>query len=96
MAAFHLVAPGGKLVYVGLFQGDIRFHDPRFHSHEMTIMASRNATARDFRHVMSCLETGAVDVANWITHQESFNHTVDVFPTWLEPDAGVIKAELCL
>ena len=96
MAAFDLVAPGGKLVYVGLFQGDVHFHDPRFHSHEMTIMASRNATAEDFRHVMSCLETGSVDITNWITHQESFTNTVDVFPTWLEPEAGVIKAELCL
>ena len=28
MQAFNYVAHGGKLVFVGLFQGDVTFHDP--------------------------------------------------------------------
>jgi threonine dehydrogenase-like Zn-dependent dehydrogenase len=96
MASFDFVAHGGRLVFVGLFPGDISFHDPDFHSHEMTIMSSRNATAADFRHVMSSLATGAVDVSAWITHQAPFEEAAVIFPEWLEPEAGVVKAELLL
>jgi len=46
--AFAYVAHGGKLIFVGLFKGDITFNDPTFHSREMTLFASRNATASDF------------------------------------------------
>ncbi len=94
--SFRCVGHGGKLVFIGLFQGDYCFPDPDFHSHEMSILASRNATADDFRHVLNCLETGAVDVSTWITHQAPFDEVVEVFPGWMDPEAGVVKAELCL
>lgn len=42
--AFGLVAHGGSLVYVGLVKSDITFNDLDFHSLEMTLMGSRNAT----------------------------------------------------
>ena len=46
MKSFNLRgANGGKLVFVGLFQGDVTFNDPEFHRRELTLLASRNATA---------------------------------------------------
>ncbi len=57
-ASFALVAHGGRLVFVGLFQGDVTFHDPDFHRRELTLIASRNATASDFERSVAMLESG--------------------------------------
>jgi 2-desacetyl-2-hydroxyethyl bacteriochlorophyllide A dehydrogenase len=95
MNAFNYVAPGGKLVFVGLFQGDVTFHDPDFHRLELTLMSSRNATAEDFSWVIQMAETGQVNFAPWITHQASPEALPTEFPGWLNPDHGVIKPMLC-
>jgi 2-desacetyl-2-hydroxyethyl bacteriochlorophyllide A dehydrogenase len=92
MAAFHYVAYGGRLIYVGLFQGDITFHDPDFHSHELSLLSSRNATASDFHQVIAALEGGLIDLAPWITHRASPNGVIDAFPTWFDRNSGIIKA----
>jgi 2-desacetyl-2-hydroxyethyl bacteriochlorophyllide A dehydrogenase len=92
MNSFNYVAHGGKLVFVGLFPGELSFQDPFFHAHEMTIMSSRNATTADFLHVMRLMETGKIDVAPWITHRVSANGLVDTFPQWVKPETGVLKA----
>jgi 2-desacetyl-2-hydroxyethyl bacteriochlorophyllide A dehydrogenase len=94
MNAFQLVANSGKLVFVGLVQGDITFNDPEFHRREMTLFASRNATAQDFRTVIDALESGRVNIAPWITHRTAPSTFIDDFPTWLEPERGVVKAML--
>ena len=56
--SFSLPAHGGRLVFVGLFQGDVTFHDPDFHRRELTLLASRNATAADFDRAVAALESG--------------------------------------
>ncbi|QPC84076.1 zinc-binding alcohol dehydrogenase family protein [Phototrophicus methaneseepsis] len=94
--AFMYVAHGGRLIFVGLFKGEISFSDPYFHSHEMTILSSRNATAADFEWVIEALTNGDVSLAGWITHQATPEELVTVFPGWLNPEAGVIKAMLTL
>ncbi|MBV7331251.1 zinc-binding alcohol dehydrogenase family protein [Chloroflexi bacterium TSY] len=96
MNAFNLVAHGGKLVMVGLVQDDITFSDPYLHSHEMTILSSRNAMADDFRWVIKNLENGSVNIAPWITHYTDYDSIVDEFPGWLQPETGVVKAMLKL
>jgi threonine dehydrogenase-like Zn-dependent dehydrogenase len=48
-AAFSFPAHGGRLVFVGLFQGEVTFDDPNFHRRELTLLSSRNATPDDFR-----------------------------------------------
>jgi 2-desacetyl-2-hydroxyethyl bacteriochlorophyllide A dehydrogenase len=93
-SAFQYVANSGKLVYVGLVQGDITFNDPEFHRREMTLFASRNATGADFHHVIDALETGRVNIAPWITHRSVPDTFIQDFPTWLEPERGVVKAML--
>ena len=91
-AAFSYVGHGGRLVFVGLFQGDITFHDPEFHKRELTLSSSRNATAADFRQVIAALETKQIDVTPWITHRATPITVIEQFPHWFERESGIIKA----
>lgn len=92
MKSFDYCAHGGKLVFVGLFQGDVSFHDPSFHRKELTVLASRNATSQTFRTIISAIENGRMDTTLWITHRVPFDSLPDVFPSLLKPESGVIKA----
>lgn len=94
MGAFRLVANGARLVFVGLFQGEIRFDDPEFHRREVSLLSSRNAPSADFTRIVNLLECGAVDVVPWITHQATADTFVNAFPGWLDPQAGVTKGML--
>ena len=92
--AFDYVAHGGSLVLVGHITGDIAFSDPLFHSREMTLLASRNATPADFAWVIESLRAGTIDLSPWITHHATPESIVAEFPSWLDPATGVIKAML--
>ncbi len=69
MAAFKRPAAGGKLVFVGLVQGDLTFNDPEFHRKELTVFASRNARPETFRAIIAAIEAGKIDTSPWITHR---------------------------
>ena len=90
--SFEFVASGGRLVFVGLVQADITFHDPEFHRREMTLFASRNATRRDFEWVMAAMGDGTIRSGPLITHRVEFGDAAEAFPSWLDPRSGVIKA----
>lgn len=90
--AFSYVAHGGKLVYIGLFQGDISFHDPYFHKKELTLMGSRNALSADFKQIIRQIEEGKIDTNSWITHRAGFEEMINVFEEWTKPESKVIKA----
>ena len=90
--AFNYVAHGGKLVFVGHTKNDVSFHNPLFHSREMTIIASRNALAADFARVIKLIEDDKVDVTPWITHRCRLEEFEDRFMEWKDPATGVIKA----
>lgn len=92
--AFQYVAHGGQLVYVGITREDIAFSDPYFHSHEISLLASRNATDADFATVIDALTTGVVKIDRWVTHRTTPQRIVDEFSGWLDPKAGVVKAML--
>ena len=91
-SAFEYVAHGGKLIFVGLVQGNLTFDDPNFHRRELTLFSSRNATPDDFRRVLDALESGRINVAPWITHRATAAELIDTFPRWLAPETGVVKA----
>ncbi len=55
MDAFNYAAHSGRIVYVGLVKGELTFSDPFFHSHELTLLAARNATGDDFAWVIDSL-----------------------------------------
>ena len=91
-AALNYVSHGGKLVYVGLFLGDFRLNDPEFHKRETTLLSSRNATRKDFEHVVRLMKNGIVSAKPLITHRSDFLSLIENFPSWIEPENGVIKA----
>lgn len=91
-ASFSYVGHGGRLIFVGLVQGDITFHDPDFHRRELTLLSSRNATTADFQRVIAALEADQIDLAPWVTHRATAETMVEQFPRWLERESGIIKA----
>ena len=96
--ALAYCAYAGRLVFVGITQQEVTFlHAPIMHRREITIMASRNALAPDFTRIVSLIEGGQIDTDPWITHHAKFDDMIAVFPTWLKPETGVIKAvvEVC-
>lgn len=62
---------GGRIVFVGLIQGDVTFSDPNFHRRELTLCASRNSTSGTFREIISRIEAGRIDTTPWITIDSS-------------------------
>ena len=91
--ALNYCAFKGRLVYVGITQADIALpHAPALHRRELDILASRNALPGDFTRIIRLIEDGRLDTRPWITHRAAFAEVADVFPTWLKPETGVIKA----
>jgi 2-desacetyl-2-hydroxyethyl bacteriochlorophyllide A dehydrogenase len=91
-AAFDYPAAGGRIVFVGLFPGEVAFDDPNFHRREMTLMGSRNAHPADFSRIIRLIEEGRINTTPWITHRAAFANVVEQFPQWTQPATGVIKA----
>jgi 2-desacetyl-2-hydroxyethyl bacteriochlorophyllide A dehydrogenase len=83
----------GRLVYVGITQQEVSFlHAPIMHRRELTLLASRNALPPDFTRIIKLIEGKQIDTRPWITHQAAFDEMITVFPQWLKPESGVIKA----
>jgi 2-desacetyl-2-hydroxyethyl bacteriochlorophyllide A dehydrogenase len=90
--AFQYMAHGGRYVLIGLQRENISFSHPEFHKREGTLMSSRNATREDFEHVINAMKKQLVKPETYITHRSSFDDVTMHFETWLNPEAGVIKA----
>ena len=91
-AAFGHVAPGGRLVYVGITTDEVKFRHPIFHRPEGTLLCSRNALPADFTRIIKLIEEGQINTQPWITHRASFDNLIEVFPSYTRPETGVIKA----
>ena len=91
MANFDHVAHGGRIVFVGLCLGEVSFDDPNFHRREISLLASRNATASDFRRVIDMIESGKVDTSPWITHRLNLSEVPQQFREVVE-DPNLRKA----
>lgn len=91
-AGIQYMAHGGKYILVGLYKGDLSFNHPFIHSHEATIMSSRNATIEDFYMVKDMLEKGLFPSDDYITHKIPFEDMLQHFDDWIKPETGVIKA----
>lgn len=89
----EFAAFAGRVVFVGITQQNLEFpHAPIVHRRELTLMASRNALSSDFTRIINLIEEGKINTTPWITHHAAFGEVADVFPTWLKPETGVIKA----
>jgi 2-desacetyl-2-hydroxyethyl bacteriochlorophyllide A dehydrogenase len=88
---FQLAEHGGRIIFLGLFSGDITFDDPNFHRRELTLMASRAGITGSFREVIRLLEKGEVDVLPLITHRFAFEQTAERLPR-IHHEPGLVKA----
>lgn len=89
--AFEYVDHAGRLVFVGLHTGEVTFHDPLFHAREMTLLASRNATADDFERVLAGLMDGSIDADAMVTKRMGLSDLDHTFAS-LYDDAELLKA----
>jgi 2-desacetyl-2-hydroxyethyl bacteriochlorophyllide A dehydrogenase len=91
-AGFDYVAHGGAYVLVSIVRETISFSDPEFHKRETSLLSSRNATRRDFEDVLEALRGGSIPAAALNTHRAELNEAPELFPVWIKPETGVIKA----
>ena len=90
-AAILLPDFGGRIVFVGIYLGDLTFNDPEFHKRELSIIGSRNATAKNFKDVIAQLENGSVNPDTWITHHCTAEEFPGIIEEWLKPEANLVK-----
>ena len=90
-AAFTYVGYGGRVIFVGISQGNISFPDPLFHSREVKLFASRNAMAADFDRIIASLQAHEFNLAPWITHHATLETAADAFTEWSGANSVMIK-----
>src|SRR5690606_11012950 len=91
-SAVSLVAPGGRLVFIGHTKQVLGTDNPTLHRRELTLLASRNATRRDFENVLVNLRSGSIDVEPWITTRVDPGELVRQLPRWAAGPSEVVKA----
>ncbi len=70
--AVNLIRHGGKLVFIGLYIGDLKIDDPTFHKKETTLISSRNATREDFETVMTLFKSGLLNEEMMVNQEFDF------------------------
>jgi len=89
-----LAAHGGRVVFVGIVDGPLSFHDPELHRKELSLLASRNATTLEMREVLDLLADGSIDPSPWLTHRLSLPEVPERFEATIS-DPGLRKAVIC-
>lgn len=89
--SFALCAHTGKLVFVGLAQGEVSFDDPEFHRRELTVYATRNSPPEEFPRIIGLIAAGQIDTAPWVTHRAAASALPELFPQWVAPGSGMLK-----
>ncbi len=92
---FNLAGHGCRIVFLGLFIGEVNFDDPSFHRKELTLMASRNALPSTFEKVIAAVESGKVDTDPWITQRMKLEEVGDLFEG-ITKQEGQIKAMISI
>jgi threonine dehydrogenase-like Zn-dependent dehydrogenase len=64
--SLNYVAPGGRLVFVGLTRDPVRIDDALLHRREVTVYASRNSCGQ-FPSIIRMLEENKINTDPWIT-----------------------------
>ncbi len=90
-STFELVDHGGKIVFVGLFIGEVKFDDPNFHKRELTLMSSRNATTETLKNVLELIRAGKIDTDPWVNHRLGLTEIVDQFSE-IHKQPNVVKS----
>lgn len=88
------ICHGGKIVFVGLYIGDLILDDPTFHKKETTLLSSRNATRQDFEKVISLYQAGALSEDILLSHKFSFDEVGFTYAKEIVENKDLIKAAL--
>ena len=89
-ASLKSVAPGGRLVFVGLTKEPVSIDDVWLHKNEVTLYASRNSCCQ-FPRIIQMMEQGRIDTKLWITHRLSLAAVPRLFAE-IRRQPGAIKA----
>lgn len=90
-SALGHAATGGRVVFVGHTRGHISIDNPTFHARELEVLASRNATAEDWREVVERVHAGRLDALSWINHRSSLESIVEDLPLLVKDPGAVVK-----
>jgi threonine dehydrogenase-like Zn-dependent dehydrogenase len=88
--SLNYVAPGGKLVFVGLTRDPVKIDDALLHRREVTVYASRNSCGQ-FPPIIRMLEENRIITAPWITDRLNLNEVPARFKD-LPTKVGLMKA----
>lgn len=88
---FEFTEHGGRVVFVGLFIGNLEIDDPNFHRRELSLLASRAALPATFDALISQISSGGFDPTPLITHRLRFDSLDRELPE-LHLQPGLVKA----
>ena len=90
-STLQLAEHGGRIVFLGLFIGEVSFDDPNFHRRELTLMASRAGLTGTFREVIRLMEAKKIEARPLITHRFGFDEAAEQLPQ-IHRAPGLVKA----
>lgn len=88
---FTFTEHGGRVVFVGLFIGNLEIDDPNFHRRELTLLASRAALPQTFRDLIALIRSGSLRPDALITHRIPFASLAGELPE-IHRKPGLVKA----
>jgi threonine dehydrogenase-like Zn-dependent dehydrogenase len=89
-ASLNYVAPGGRLVFVGLTRDPVQIDDALLHRREITVYASRNSCGH-FPPIIRMLEENKINTDPWITDRINLDQVPARFEE-LSTKVGMMKA----
>lgn len=90
--SIYLIRHGGKIVFVGLFKGNLEFNDPDFHKKETTMMGSRNATLEDFVKVQKLMAENKLSSKMMLTHTFKYDELAHIYEEKIIKNKAILKA----
>ncbi len=92
----NCLSQGGRMVYVGIWQGDLTFRHLDFHKREMELLGSRGALKKDFEYVIDCIARGKLTPDRFITHEAPFSEAKEALEGWIAQGGDVFKAVILM
>ncbi|SMB87627.1 2-desacetyl-2-hydroxyethyl bacteriochlorophyllide A dehydrogenase [Pasteurella testudinis DSM 23072] len=89
--AVNFICHGGRIVFVGLFKGDLVIHDPDFHKKETTLMGSRNATQEDFIKVQRLMSEGKICSSMMLSDTFNYTDLADIYEEKIVKNKNLVK-----
>ncbi|TCP96549.1 2-desacetyl-2-hydroxyethyl bacteriochlorophyllide A dehydrogenase [Cricetibacter osteomyelitidis] len=94
--AVNLIRHGGRIVFVGLFKGNLEINDPDFHKKETTMMGSRNATYEDFAKVQRLMAENQLSSSMMLTHTFKFDDLAEIYEEQIVKNKALFKSVILL